>query len=329
MAYTLEDFEQSLAALDLDLAGPVVVGVSGGPDSMALLWLLSKFAEKQKFQIHAVTVEHGLRPESPEEAARVHDWVQGWTHVTHMIAPWEGDKPETRLLEEARRARYDLLKKAATTHGASYIFIAHHQDDQAETFLIRLAKGSGLDGLSAMAGVHPVGDGLSLVRPLLDAPKDDLIALCRDNAVPFVEDPTNDNTDYLRPRLRAAKSVLEEEGLSAKRLAKTAARMARARAALENLSARLFKDALREQKEDGVLLDMVLLRTAPEELVLRVILHAMDTTHPGGDYGPRMERVESLLSRILHDEKFKGATLGGCLFAKDAKNGTLWIGREH
>ncbi len=329
MAFSFADFETTMARLgDFASAKNIAVGVSGGPDSMALCWLLSQWAKKNDAQVFAYTVDHGLRIESAEEAKNVGAWIKDWPSVTHEILKWKGEKPETRILEEARKARYDLMIEAMRGAGAQALFLGHHQDDQAETFLIRLSKGSGLDGLAGMKEVQYLQDHIHLVRPLLSVSKDDLITICNDNKIPFVKDPTNENEDYTRSRLRAAKAVLEEEGLTSKRLATTAKRLARAREVLDDLAHDLFTLSLKEQKDDGFLFDYRSLHAAHEELVLRVLLNVMDQLRPDADYGPRMERLENLLERILKEPNFKGATLGGCQFALDRKNETLWVGKE-
>lgn len=328
MAYSLADFDKTMTRLALPDGGIIACAVSGGPDSMALLHLLSSWGKEHGVRVVAFTVDHGLRSESAAEAASVGEWARMFPDVTHDVLRWEGVKPESRILEAARAARYALLSNAMTRIGAKHLFVAHHQDDQAETFLIRLAKGSGLDGLSGMRELQAFGDDKWIVRPLLDATKADLIAVCEESNVPFVNDPTNENQAYLRPRLRAAQGILEEEGLSSKRLSVTARRMLRARDALDSMAADLRKRAARAGRGDGEVLDIVLLREAPEELILRVFLSVMEDLRPDADYGPRMERAENLLERFLHDESFNGATLGGCIFAIDAKNGTVWIRKE-
>ncbi len=325
----LSDFEHAMSCLpEIPPGATLAAGVSGGPDSMAMLWLLVAWAEKHDVLLQAYTVDHGLRAESAEEARRVGGWIKSWPRVQHHILNWVGDKPQTRILEEARAARYYLMKAAMTEAGIKHLFIAHHADDQAETFLIRLAKGSGLDGLSGMRPVQDLGDGVHILRPLLDVSKEDLIQTCKDNNVPYVDDPTNKNADYLRPRLRAAKDILEEEGLSVKRLCATSRRLARAREALDDLAQDLFTLSMTERLENGFMFDYRVLHASHEELVVRVLLHAMDEIHPDSDYGPRLEKVENLLDRILRDVNFKGATLGGCIFAINRKNETLWIGKE-
>lgn len=327
MGFSLSDFNDAMTPMP-GIHGSVAVGVSGGPDSMALLWLLSQWLKDRNISIAAYTVDHGLRVESADEARKVSEWARGWPNVTHHVLVWEGAKPESRILEEARGKRYALIAEAMKKSGAQYLFVGHHRDDQAETFLIRLAKGSGLDGLSAMRPVQKMESGITLLRPLLDVSKEDLILLCKESNIPYVDDPTNKNEDYLRPRLRAAQDILEEEGLSAKRLALTAKRLSRASSALKDLADDLFTTSLLEESEGGFRFDYKALHAAHEELVLRVLLSAIDKIHPEGEYGPRLEKVENLLARILHDPQFKGATLGGCIFAIDPKSETLWVGKE-
>lgn len=329
MAYFPTGFEKTMERIALPEGGVLAVAVSGGPDSMALLHLVSGYAKARGFGVAAFTVDHGLRAESADEAQMVGEHVRiSYPHVTHQTLFWEGEKPDSRVLEEARAARYALLSAAMERVGAAHLCVAHHRDDQAETFLIRLAKGSGLDGLSGMRDLQAFGTGQWIVRPLLEATKADLVAICDEQSIPYVNDPTNGNKDYLRPRLRAAQAILEEEGLSAKRLSVTARRMLRAREALESLAADLERRAAREGKDGGVTFDSAVLKQAPEELVLRVFLRAMEGLRPDAAYAPRMEKAEHLLDRFLHDENFNGATLGGCVFAIDRKNGTVWIGKE-
>jgi len=232
----------------------VAAGVSGGPDSMALAWLLKDWAAAHNIALHLLTIDHGLRTESADEARMVADAVKDWPGTTHHILNWEGEKSDTRLLEAARTARYALMRDYCTTHNIHYAFVAHHQDDQAETFLMRLAKGSGLDGLAAMRTEQPMGE-ITLVRPLLNIPKEDLVALCDAQNIPYVRDPTNEMTTYLRPRLRAVREALEQEGLTSKRLSTTAARFARARDALDIVADFIYNNALVEERDDAIVFD--------------------------------------------------------------------------
>jgi tRNA(Ile)-lysidine synthase len=297
----------------------VAVALSGGPDSMALCHQLSAAS---RARVHALTVDHGLRPESADEAQKVAAWVKDWPNVTHHILTWAGEKPDTRIMETARAARYDLMAAYCREHGIADLYLAHHQNDQAETFLIRLAKGSGLDGLAGMSAAQN-RDGLVLRRPLLGMPKSELIAYCEAHGVPFVNDPSNEKMDYLRPRLRAARDVLDAEGLTSKRLSVTAARLSRARAALEFYTDSFWRDHVSETN-GGIKVSLAALTAVPSEVALRVVLRSLSRFRPEEDYAPRMERVEALTDDILSGG-FRGATLGGCRFAISGKDQALLV----
>ena len=310
----------------------IAVALSGGPDSMALAYLLALWSKENKGpKIYALTVDHGLRAESADEAALVGKWVKSWPQVTHHILRWEGDKPGARILEEARRARYRLMTDFCHQKNISHLFLAHHQDDQAETFLIRLVGGSGLDGLTGMKKIQEIPHGPFLVRPLLDQPKTALVEFCQGNSIPFVEDPSNYKLSFLRPRLRAAREVLEQEGLTSKRLAVTASRMARAREALEYFAEQAWTECLKRNSSPGDVFyfDLPRLNTWPDEIALRVILKAMKILRgEEDDYGPRREKVESLQKVIKKPGGINQRTLGRCVFAIEEKGTVLSIAKE-
>jgi tRNA(Ile)-lysidine synthase len=333
VAPALQQEGMGLSLIDLDLTSyagqsAVAVGVSGGPDSMALAWLLKDWAAAQDIFLHLITVDHGLRSESAAEARMVRDAVKDWPNTTHVILRWGGDKPGARVLEEARTARYALMRDYCAAQNISYLFIAHHQDDQAETFLMRLAKGSGLDGLAGMKVEQDMAS-LVLVRPLLSVSKSELVAFCDQYDIPYVRDPTNDKTDYMRPRLRAARAVLEEEGMSAKRLATTAMRLARARAALETYAGDAYTACVCSRSDVAISFHVSALKKYPEDIVLRVLLRAMgDVRVSATSYPPRLEKVEGVAGMFMRDALEKTTTLGGCLFVPDAKNDLLWVKGE-
>ncbi|MCB1721002.1 MAG: tRNA lysidine(34) synthetase TilS, partial [Alphaproteobacteria bacterium] len=133
MSITLGNFEETLEALGVGGAGPIAVAVSGGPDSMALCWLLSRWAVERGVKIHVLTVDHGLRPEAAEEAIQVGAWLGGWSQqVEHHILRWK-TPADTAIQEEARKARYGLMAEYCRVHDIRHLFLAHHRDDQAET----------------------------------------------------------------------------------------------------------------------------------------------------------------------------------------------------
>ena len=224
---------------DLSEAPVLILAVSGGPDSTALLWLAARWRAKRKRgpKLIAITIDHGLRKESAREALAVKRTAKK-LKVEHRTLRWRGVKPKTGIQEAARNARYRLLAEAARKVGAGHILTAHTLDDQAETVLFRLARGSGISGLRGMRRLAPLpacGERKpQIVRPLLSLPKSRLLATLRAAKISFADDPSNRDPRFTRPRLRELMPGLAAEGLDARRLAAFARRMARADLALEH-----------------------------------------------------------------------------------------------
>ena len=209
MKITLSEFEESMG----EATFPLAVAVSGGADSLALLLLAHELAQKKGSHIVALTVDHGLRPESKEEATRIGKWAKE-RGIEHVILEWVDDKPTARLQERARKARYTLLTKWCRQHQISTLLLGHHQQDQEETFWLRLSSGSGLDGLSGIKKCT-VRDGILLLRPLLDFPKGRIKETLLEQNQEWIEDPSNQSSRFFRGRFRR---FLDEEGLSSVRL---------------------------------------------------------------------------------------------------------------
>ena len=300
----------------------IAIAVSGGADSMALAHALAMYCADKGICIHALSVDHGLRPEARDEALLVQKSLSVYDHVRHEILTWEHEEEvHARLQETARAARYGLMEAYMLEHGIKHLFLGHHMDDQAETFLFRLAKGSGLDGLSCMHPVQDNGD-IYLMRPFLGISKSKLIAFCQNNKISYIDDPSNENTDFARVRLRKSMDVLSEEGLTPKRLAVTAQRMARARKALDNIARTVFEQS---HKKDGsrIVFDFKELILNEEEVFFRVIDFAMKALSHEEGYGVRKEKFESLCEDLLKLTAFRTRTLGGVIFMRDDKNDLL------
>ncbi|AVT80016.1 tRNA lysidine(34) synthetase TilS [Rhodopseudomonas palustris] len=218
---------------DWKAAPAIVLAVSGGPDSLALMWLAARWrkALAQGPALAVVTIDHGLRPEAAAEARAVKRLAAS-LDLPHRTLRWNGDKPRTGIQAAAREARYRLLAQAAKTLGASHVMTAHTRDDQAETVLMRLSRGSGIAGLAAMAR-EIERDGVVLARPLLDVPKARLVATLTKARIAFATDPSNADPRFTRPRLRELMPQLAAEGCDARALVRLAARAGRADAALE------------------------------------------------------------------------------------------------
>ena len=284
---------------DLRSAPALVLAVSGGPDSTALMVLAARWraALKHGPRLLAVTVDHALRAGSDREARSVKALARRLA-IPHRTMRWSGAKPATGLQEAARAVRYDLLASAARSIGAAHILTAHTREDQAETVLLRMARGSGLTGLAAMARqtplVGPEGAALLLVRPLLDLPKARLVATLEAASIAFSEDPSNRDPRFTRARLRELMPMLAEEGLDARRLALMAQRVRRAESALE-LAVAVAAAATSETawaRERPIRLDAEKFIRLPAELALRLLGRAI--LHAGDGTPLRLGRLEAL-----------------------------------
>jgi tRNA(Ile)-lysidine synthase len=280
---------------DLKNAGTVVLAVSGGPDSTALMWLAAQWRGRLKTgpKLLAVTIDHGLRKDSSAEARAVKKLAAS-LGVQHATLRWSGSKPSSGLPAAARDARYALLAKAAHKAGAVCILTAHTRDDQAETFLMRLARGSGLAGLAAMAR-QTRRRGVVLVRPLLDVPKSRLVATLARAKVSFADDPTNRDTAFTRPRWRQLLPQLADEGVDARNIARLVVRLARANAALDAVVDRA-EGLLVQHHGRRQTIEVNAFLTLPDEVRLRLLHRAIDRA---GHEGPaELGKVETLLDDL-------------------------------
>jgi tRNA(Ile)-lysidine synthase len=283
---------------DWKSAPAIVLAVSGGPDSIALMWLAARWrrALRRGPRLIAATVDHGLRREAAREARDVKR-LAGELDLPHRTLRWRGAKPKTGVPAAARAARYRLLAEVARASGATHILTAHTRDDQAETLLMRMLRGSGIAGLAAMAR-QSEREGVWLARPLLDVPKSQLVATLNKAKIAFADDPTNRDTNYTRPRLRALMPKLAEEGGDVRNLARLAGRLARANAALEVLvdGAERYL-ALRDRIDAAHFgFDASAFAGLSEEIRLRLLMRAIDRV---GHEGPvELGKAEALLAAL-------------------------------
>ncbi|HXX25575.1 MAG TPA: tRNA lysidine(34) synthetase TilS [Pseudolabrys sp.] len=274
----------------------LVLAVSGGPDSTALMLLASRWSKslKAKPKLVAVTVDHGLRKEAKREAAAVAKLARKFG-IAHKTLLWSGKKPATGLQQAARAARYRLMSEAARKLKAAHILTAHTLDDQAETVIIRMSRGSGLRGLAAMQRLSRL-DGaeppLQLVRPLLELPKARLIATLKAAKISYADDPSNRDPRFTRARLRTLMPELAKEGLTARRLAVLAQRLRRADRAIEVAVEAAVAAVASQVGEGTIVLDAPAFARLPAEIALRLMGRAVDEL---GDEGPvELAKLESL-----------------------------------
>ncbi len=304
----------------------LLVAVSGGPDSMALLVLAARWRQApDRPPVFCATVDHGLREGSADEAAQVAGWARA-LGVPHAILVWQGPKPATRLQERARDARYALLAAHARRLGADTLLTAHHADDQAETILFRLIRGSGIAGLAGMSAEIRRA-GLFHARPLLNLGKADLVGVCDDARQPYALDPSNENPAFARSKLRRLLKRLEPEGLGRDAWLRLGRHARRADEALAEMFDNLA-DQLAVSRRDGRFeANIGVFRDAPLDMTIRLLGREIESV--GGDR-PRLDRLEALsrrLSDALTRRDALRATLGGAVL-RLGKDGLLTIQPE-
>ncbi len=278
----------------------LVLAVSGGPDSTALMHFAASCCAAARRRgapfprLAVATVDHGLRPGSRREAEQV---VARAAEIglDALLLTWDGEKPVSRLQEEARRHRYALLQDGARRLGASHLATAHSLDDQAETILFRMARGSGPRGLAGMRGVAQ-RDGLLHVRPFLGIAKARLVASCCANGWSYVEDPSNQDPRFARTRLRTLLPALAVEGLDARRFEILARRLVEADEVVALASRRALLEASMDPAEPATFRAARLMEE-PAAVLYRVIEGLLsDVSQPGRPLrrSPRLEQIESL-----------------------------------
>lgn len=325
LAVSPEMFSGLMSFLGIDWSGEknLAVAVSGGGDSMALALLLSDWARQRGMKLHALTVDHGLRPESAEEAKFVSRTLKP-LGVIHKTLVWEGKKPKTGIQEAAREARYKLMADYCIAKKIRYLCVAHHGQDQIETILFRMAKGTGVDGLVGMRPVQDTGYGLTLLRPLLSISHNELLTTCKASKIDWVEDPSNENKRYARVRIRNILDVLQAEGLSPKRIDGLSKRLGMTIELIDYLIEDKYKLMIINKDTERIEIMMDEFLSLPQEGKTRILRQMITDLYPDKKYPARLEDIERLASRFT--ENFRGATLGGCIFRK--KKGSLFIQKE-
>ena len=289
-------------------APTVAVAVSGGPDSLALALLLNDWATARGGRVLALTVDHGLRPDSAAEARWVGETLAAHG-IEHRILPWQGPKPDKVRQQHAREERYDRLRAACAEAGVLHLALGHHRDDRAETVLLRVRGGSGVDGLAGMAQQREMPE-LRLIRPLLDRPKAALRATCDAYGVGWVDDPTNRNPDHLRVRLRQTLPALAAEGITVGGVNVFAGAIGQARRYLEAAQNNALAYAVMLHPAGFGRLDPAALSGLPQRVARGVLARALLAV--GGQiYPPRGAALDRLLEEVLAGLPAT-RTLGGC-----------------
>lgn len=278
---------------------------------MALAIIAAEWAKKNGGKITALTVDHGIRKEAANEAKQVKKWLSA-KKIEHFTLTYKGQKPKANIQDEARKIRYNLMLEWCRDNGVIHLLVAHHAQDQAETFLLRVERGSGVDGLAAMAKISS-RNGIRILRPLLDIKPEEIRKYLKNIGQNWIEDPTNQNMHYKRNKIRKTLDSLKtinHQPSTINHICETAENMARARIALEEITAQKMVECVDIFPAGYCLIKPEEFLSLTEEIALR-ILSATLATISGNEYKPRFEDLLRLMAAIKNSG-FSGATLWGC-----------------
>lgn len=318
----------------------IAVAVSGGADSLALMHLIADWRQgysissqdhndnnqstlRQPRQgdtkqvlpdIHIMTVDHKLRPEAAEEALFVKQQAET-LGLPHTILEWDGPKPQTGIQEKARLARYNLMVSYCQMHNIPTLLTAHHLNDQIETFFMRLQRGSGLAGLGAMLPVTQ-WQGVEIMRPLLDIPKERLIATLKHKNLTWCSDPNNKDPEFERVRIREKLQHVAELGFNFKAIGLSLKRLQRAHIALEDRINCLWPNVVQLSEAGSAFLQTKAFWDMPEEIALRILARCLDVVGRR-DAPQKLSKLEAMYfdmkDTFVHKQQSAKWALAGCL----------------
>jgi tRNA(Ile)-lysidine synthase len=288
-----------------------IIAVSGGPDSLALVALTKAYNYEKKSKFYYVLINHNIRKNSAQEAKQVKNLLKKYQINLNIIS---NKKKITRNIQgQARNIRYEMLLKFCKIKKTKTILTAHNLEDQVETFFIRLSRGSGLTGLSAMKSLSKLDGNIKLYRPLLDIKKKFLIKISKITFGKYFKDPSNVDKKYLRTKIRNLKKPLKTSGIEYDQIIKSINNLASSKATLDEYFNRTFKETIKISRKD-ILIDLKKFEKLNQEIKIGVLNESIKRLKKNY-YNPRSKKVENLIEN-LKDKKFKKSTLGGCLFIK-------------
>ena len=309
----------------LKVESNLAVAVSGGPDSLALAFLAKCYSLKNQVKVKYFIVDHKLRKESSLEAKTVKDIVKK-IDIDCKILPWNGKKPSKNIQAIARDKRYSLLAHECKKNDVKYLLLGHHINDLFENFLIRLVRGSGLNGLvsfSKKTGYK--NQKLDIERPLLDVEKKDLTYITKKVFNFFVKDPSNINEDFKRTRIRNLLQSLEKEGLDKKKLILTINNLKDADRSIKFYVDRNMKENVIFFNKKNIYIIKQNFFDQSNEVIFRSLTKIIQKL--GKKYYPVRGKSLTELIKGINARSFSRVTLGGCFI--DRVNETILISKEN
>ncbi len=297
------------------------VAVSGGPDSMALAFLSSLIKLKGKQNAYFLLVDHGIRKNSAKEALEVKKILK--KNGINLQVLKNKKKISRNIQKNARDLRYELLIRFCKKNKIKTLLTAHHKDDQVETFLIRLSRGSGVEGLSSMSQSTNLKYGIKLIRPFLEFKKDELKYISKKVFKKTIKDPSNIDRKFLRTNIRELADMLQSKGLNFDQIIRSIKNISSTKEAINFYVNRSLKKFVKFKKGEAIL-DLKMFRMEPWEVKFRII-NKIVKNRTASYYPPRSQKVINLISRF-EGKNSKKCTLGGCVFEK--KKNLLHVSRE-
>ena len=288
-----------------------LVAVSGGPDSLALVALTKAYTYYKKTKFYYLLVDHNIRKNSRQEAKKVKNLLKK-EHLNLKVS-LNKKKITKNIQAEARNVRYDILKRYCKKNNIKIILTAHNLEDQVETFLIRLSRGSGLKGLSSMKSLNKIDNQVSLFRPLLDTQKQFLIKISKTIFEKYFKDPSNKNEKYLRTRVRNLKKPLEKSGIKYEKIFKSIQNLSQSKKTLDGYLSNIFKEFIKRSNSE-ILINFKKYQNLNKDIKIAVINQSIKQLKRNY-YDLRSKKVENLIGN-LDKKDFKNSTLGGCIFFK-------------
>jgi tRNA(Ile)-lysidine synthase len=295
-----------------------LVAVSGGPDSLALSALSYVYSIEKKTKVFFVLVDHGIRTNSSKEAQNVKNLLKKSGIKLKILR--NKKKINKNIQSHAREIRYQLLLNFCKKHKIKFIMTGHHRDDQIETFLIRLSRGSGIQGLSSMSKISSLSKTTKLFRPLLNEKKEDLVFLAKYFFGKIFKDPSNINQKYLRTKIRNLIKQFEKSGIKHDRVIDSINNLASSRDTLNFYIQKIERNCV-IKKNNTININLRNFLLANNEIQLKIFSNCIKRISKNY-YPPRAKKVLNLLSRIESNESLK-ATLGGCVINRYKKNLTI------
>ncbi len=297
-----------------------LVAVSGGPDSLALVALTKAYNYQKKIKFYYVLVDHNIRKKSNLEARKVKNLLLKKRVNLRILL--NKKKITKNIQAEARNSRYEILIKFCKKNGIKTLLTAHNLEDQVETFFIRLSRGSGLKGLSAMKIVSKIDNSVNLYRPLLDVKKFFLKQIARYSFGKYFKDPSNKNIKYLRTKVRNLKKPLEKSGIKYEQIFRSIQNLSLSKVTLEEYLNKIFKKLITKKNKE-ILINFKEYEELNNDTKIALINESIKRLKKNY-YDLRSKKVQNLIQSLSKSD-FKKSTLGGCVFLKKDQNICLKI----